>query len=553
MIYLLKNGEGISMREITTSIYTFEDIIKGNCIYVDKTRYIYQLLKKAKAQIFCSRPRRFGKSLTVSTLEAIFNGKRELFKGLYIDGTDYDWSIHPVIHIDFANGNVQTLELLTLTILDALRATAKSYGVSLQGNDPVLAFRELIEQLYDKTGSCVVLLIDEYDKPILEHIGSMKDAEQYRDFIANFYQIIKGSERYLRFTFVTGITKFSKVSIFSKLNNLYDISMDSEYSTMFGYTQEELEANFAEYIDAAVKKKLEDDDGTVLDRRRLLDHLREWYDGFCFAPGCPSVYNPVSIGSFFQMHFMFKNYWYDTGTPTFLMKVMRHNHLTVLDIANITLSETALSSFDLADVMTHGLEDQRIAQLLLQSGYLTIAGLKRRTPELIYRLRFPNHEVAYSFEKNLLSAYAASARPSDYVEEILDAADEGNTLGMINALKGFFSALPYDIQIPEEKYYQSIVYTIFRMCGLSMNAEVKTNIGRIDGVLDAGEHLYIIEFKLNKSADAALNQIDEKAYADGFIIPAKEKDQVVHKLGINFCYDEKLRNIADWKEDIIGK
>lgn len=541
------------MREITTSIYTFEDIIKGNCIYVDKTRYIYQLLKKAKAQIFCSRPRRFGKSLTVSTLEAIFKGKRELFKGLYIDGTDYDWSIHPVIHIDFANGNVQTLELLTLTILDALRATAKSYGVSLQGNDPVLAFRELIEQLYDKTGSGVVLLIDEYDKPILEHIGSMKDAEQYRDFIANFYQIIKGSERYLRFTFVTGITKFSKVSIFSKLNNLYDISMDSEYSTMFGYTQEELEANFAEYIDAAVKKKLEDDDGTVLDRRRLLDHLREWYDGFCFAPGCPSVYNPVSIGSFFQMHFMFKNYWYDTGTPTFLMKVMRHNHLTVLDIANITLSETALSSFDLADVMTHGLEDQRIAQLLLQSGYLTIAGLKRRTPELIYRLRFPNHEVAYSFEKNLLSAYAASARPSDYVEEILDAADEGNTLGMINALKGFFSALPYDIQIPEEKYYQSIVYTIFRMCGLSMNAEVKTNIGRIDGVLDAGEHLYIIEFKLNKSADAALNQIDEKAYADGFIIPAKEKDQVVHKLGINFCYDEKLRNIADWKEDIIGK
>ena len=532
------------MREITTSIYTFEDIIKGNCIYVDKTRYIYQLLKKAKAQIFCSRPRRFGKSLTVSTLEAIFKGKRELFKGLYIDGTDYDWFIHPVIHIDFANGNVQTLELLTLTILDALRATAKSYGVSLQGNDPVLAFRELIEQLYDKTGSCVVLLIDEYDKPILEHIGSMKDAEQYRDFIANFYQIIKGSERYLRFTFVTGITKFSKVSIFSKLNNLDDITMNPSYGTMFGYTQEELEENFSEYIDKAV-------DDTGMKRDKLLSEIKNWYDGFTFADKSPSVYNPVSIGSFFNNDSDFENYWFATGTPTFLMKLLKSNHIVLSDLPKRTLNGTSFNTFNLTDLAQTSPDDERLTQLLYQTGYLTIDKLLWRRPDKVYQLKFPNFEVSYSFAQNLLSAYAPKASASDNVTKIRLAAMSGDTASMIEHLKGFFSALPYDIQVKEEKYYQSIVYTIFRMCDMKMITEVTTSLGRIDGVLDAGKHLYIIEFKLNKSADAALNQIDEKAYAEGFILPAKEKGQVVHKLGINFCYDEKLRNIADWKEDII--
>ena len=229
---------GIKMREITTSIYTFENLIKHNCIYVDKTKYIHKMLMASNGQFFCSRPRRFGKSLAISTLEAIFKGKRDLFKGLYLGNTDYDWPVHPVIHIDFANGNVQTLELLTRTILDMLGATAKSYGVSLHEDDPALAFKELISALYEKTGKGVVLLIDEYDKPILEHIGSMEDAEQFRDYIGNFYQIIKGSERYLRFTFITGVTKFAKVSIFSKLNNLDDISMAVDSAKVYVVSDE---------------------------------------------------------------------------------------------------------------------------------------------------------------------------------------------------------------------------------------------------------------------------------------------------------------------------
>lgn len=546
MIYLLKNGEGISMREITTSLYTFEDLIKGNCIYVDKTKYIYQLLKKAKAQIFCSRPRRFSKSLTISTLEAIFEGKRELFKGLYIDSTDYDWSVHPIIHIDFANGNVQTLELLTRTILETMQSTAQSYGVSLQEDDPSLAFKELIRKLYDKTGKGVVLLIDEYDKPILEHIGSMEDAEKYRDYIGNFYQIIKGSERYLRFTFITGVTKFAKVSIFSKLNNLDDISMNPSYGTMFGYTQDELESYFKEYIDKAV-------DDTGMKRDELLAEIKNWYDGFKFADKSLSVYNPVSIGSFFNNGSDFENYWFATGTPTFLMKLLRSNHIVLSDLPRRTLNGTSFNTFNLTDLAQTSPDDERLTQLLYQTGYLTIDKLLWSSPDKVYQLKFPNFEVSYSFAQNLLSEYAPKASATDNVTKIRLAAMDGDTEAMIEHLKAFFSALPYDIQVKEEKYYKSIVYTIFRMCNMKMMTEVTTSIGRIDGVLDAGKHLYIIEFKLNKTADAALEQIDEKKYADSFIIPAKEKGQVIHQLGINFSYDEKTRNVSDWKEEIIGK
>ena len=536
---------GIKMREITTSIYTFENLIKHNCIYVDKTKYIHKMLMASNGQFFCSRPRRFGKSLAISTLEAIFKGKRDLFKGLYLGNTDYDWPVHPVIHIDFANGNVQTLELLTRTILDMLGATAKSYGVSLHEDDPALAFKELISALYEKTGKGVVLLIDEYDKPILEHIGSMEDAEQFRDYIGNFYQIIKGSERYLRFTFITGVTKFAKVSIFSKLNNLDDISMNSSYGTMFGYTQNEFEACFKEHIDKAA-------DDTGMKRDALLAEIKNWYDGFRFTGKSPTVYNPVSIGSFFNNDSDFENYWFATGTPTFLMKLLRSNHIVSSDLPKRTLNGTSFNTFNLTDLAQTSPDDERLTQILYQTGYLTIDKLLWSSPDKVYQLKFPNFEVSYSFAQNLLSEYAPKASATDNVTKVRLAAMSGDTAAMIEHLRAFFTALPYDIQVKEEKYYQSIVYTIFRMCDMKMMTEVSTNIGRIDGVLDAGKHLYIIEFKLNKSADAALEQIDEKKYADRFIIPAKEKGQIIHKLGINFSYEEKTRNISDWKEEIIG-
>ncbi|MGN0940073.1 MAG: AAA family ATPase [Selenomonadaceae bacterium] len=533
------------MREITTSLYTFENLIRHNCIYIDKTKYIYKMLAVANGQFFCSRPRRFGKSLTVSTLEAVFKGKRELFKSLYLGSTDYDWSVHPVIHIDFGRVDMESMNSLTESLLDILVRCAKEYNVSIERTTPARAFELLISALYDKTGKGVVLLIDEYDKPILEHVDSMKDAEQYRDYIGNFYQIIKGSERYLRFTFITGVTKFAKVSIFSKLNNLDDITMNPSYGTMFGYTQDEFESYFKEYIDKAI-------DDTGMKRDELLAEIKNWYDGFKFADKSLSVYNPVSIGSFFNNDSDFENYWFATGTPTFLMKLLRSNHIVLSDLPERTLNGTSFNTFNLTDLAQTSPDDERLTQLLYQTGYLTIDKLLWSSPDKVYQLKFPNFEVSYSFAQNLLSEYAPKASATDNVTKVRLAAMSGDTAAMIEHLRAFFSALPYDIQVKEEKYYQSIVYTIFRMCNMKMMTEVTTSIGRIDGVLDAGKHLYIIEFKLNKSADTALEQIDEKKYADSFILPAKEKGQAIHKLGINFSYDEKTRNVSDWKEEIIG-
>ena len=440
---------------------------------------------------------------------------------------------------------MESMASLTESLLDMLVRCAKEYDVIIERTTPARTLELLISALYDKTGKGVVLLIDEYDKPILEHVDSMEDAEQYRDYIGNFYQIIKGSERYLRFTFITGVTKFAKVSIFSKLNNLDDISMNPAYGTMFGYTQDEFESYFKEYIDKAA-------DDTGMRRDELLAEIKNWYDGFKFADKSPSVYNPVSIGSFFNNGSDFENYWFATGTPTFLMKLLRSNHIVLSDLPKRTLNGTSFNSFNLTDLAQTSPDDERLTQLLYQTGYLTIDKLLWSSPDKVYQLRFPNFEVSYSFAQNLLSEYAPKASASDNVTKIRLAAMNGDTEAMIEHLKAFFSALPYDIQVKEEKYYQSIVYTIFRMCNMKMMTEVTTNIGRIDGVLDAGKHLYIIEFKLNKTADAALEQIDEKKYADSFILPAKEKGQVIHKLGINFSYDEKTRNVSEWKEEIIA-
>ena len=532
------------MKPISTSIYTFEDLIKYNCVYVDKTKYLYNLLTAPKGQFFCARPRRFGKSLTISTLEAIFKGKRELFKGLFIDKSDYSWDIHPVIHIDFARADMATLDTVILSLKSTLCRIAKDYGIKINDNPPTVMFADLIANLYDKTGTDVALLIDEYDKPILEHIDNLDDAERYRDFIANFYQIIKGSERYLRFVFLTGVTKFSKVSIFSKLNNLTDITMDPDYGTMFGYTQEELEENFADRIEASTEE-------AGLTREELLRNMKVWYDGYKFTSKSATVYNPVSVGEFFNSHAAFDNYWFATGTPTFLMKILKNNHIVLTDLTERILSKNSFNNFNLEDLNTTSPNDERLTQLLFQSGYLTIDTVLWRSPDETYQLRFPNKEVAYSFERNLLVTYANKSASVDDIARIRLAAMKGDTEKMMEKMKEFFSALPYDIQVKEEKYYQSIVYTIFRMCNMTMMAEVSTNIGRIDGVLDGGKHLYIIEFKLNKSADVALDQIDEKKYTEKFIIPAKEKGQTIHKLGISFSYDAKNRNVTEWKEEIV--
>ena len=257
------------LKDISTSIYTFPDLIESQRLYIDKTRYIYRLIHPGNGFFFCARPRRFGKSLTISTLEAVFQGRRELFRGLYLEHADYDWTVHPVIHLDFAQSSMETLTQLKNWLCHKLADIGTRYGLTLQETDAVLLFGMLIQRLYDKTGQDVVVLIDEYDKPILEHMRSGKEAESFRFFLENFYQIIKGMAACEHFVFITGVTKFAKVSIFSKLNNLTDITNDPEYATMFGYTQEELEQGFEEYFAQLLGNKVTDNKGQVLNRTQL--------------------------------------------------------------------------------------------------------------------------------------------------------------------------------------------------------------------------------------------------------------------------------------------
>ena len=328
-------------------------------------------------------------------------GQREFFHGLYIDGTDYDWQAYPIVHLDFAQANMGTLHQLEQWLCRELGRIGLDYGLQLQDDDAVLLFDTLIKQLYRKTGQGVVILIDEYDKPIFEHLQNATDAKDFRDFLASFYQIIKGAEPMLRFTFLTGVTKLAKLSVFSKLNNLTDITMNPEFACMFGYTQQELETYFADWLQSVIADKACSAQGQALDLPALLKEIKLWYDGFRFVAAAPTVYNPVSIGQFFLNQHTFANYWFETGTPSFIIQLLRRNKLTTTDIEGTLLSDSYLRSFDVTELAGTSVPDERIIDLLFQSGYLTIGRLVRSFPERVYQMHFPNHEVAYSFEQNI--------------------------------------------------------------------------------------------------------------------------------------------------------
>ena len=402
------------VKEISTSIYSFKDLIENNCVYVDKTKYLYDIVTAPKGHYFCARPRRFGKSLAISTLEAIFEGQRDLFKNCYIyTDTEYDWKKYPIIHLDFARANTASIELLTAWIVQTLRSISQKYDVVVHNNDPVLLFGELIEALYNKEQTGVVVLVDEYDKPIMEHLENESDSEKFRNFMESFYQMIKGYEQFERFVFMTGVIKFAKLSIFSKLNNLTDISMDRKYACMFGYTLDELEENFGEYIDILIKKGIYDEKREKLDRVGLLNALERWYDGFRFFPREKSVFNPVSIGAFFRSEGIFSNYWFETGTPKVLTKAMKQIRITLEDVNDPIISRDTFSVFDISEFAfssdaanfdKKNIGKQKFLQLLYQTGYMTIGDVSEDgLSDSYYPMRFPNKEVRDSFQKNLVS------------------------------------------------------------------------------------------------------------------------------------------------------
>ncbi len=521
------------MKELTTSVYNFEDLIQGGFLYVDKTEYIWQLVKPAKEMYFLSRPRRFGKSLTVSTLKAVFEGKKELFKGLAIYDKPYNWEQYPIIHLSFGDYNFVSdpVKELPSYLMAKVQKIAEEHSVHVSGDMPGLCFGNLVDVLSKKKQ--VVILVDEYDKPILDNILNPNIKEIQR-CLKGFYSVLKDRNSQERLLFVTGVSKFSHVSIFSDLNNLTDITMDARFATMFGYTQEELEANFGDRLAALTSNRSKDE---------LMQEIKKWYNGYRFEENAQTVYNPVSLAKFFQSNGEFKNYWFKTGTPTFLLDLIMKSKFDFSLSLDKPVSEVFFDAFEVTNL------DPMV--MLFQTGYLTIDHAEQQqvpfTNKKItkYYLRFPNMEVEESFNGSFLT-YCTNVKKQDAQELMLNlvtAVGTGDVDGFMKLFQSIFAGIPYSIHVKDEHYYQTVCYVICDLLKLLVQAEVCTSDGRIDMMVAAGEWTYVIEFKLNKTAEDAIKQIENKDYALTF----RKEGHRIMLIGVNF--DFNTGNITNWLKE----
>jgi len=490
------------MKKLPIGRQTFEKIIKDNYLYVDKTKDIHRLITSGD-YIFLSRPRRFGKSLTVSTLKEIFSGNKELFKDLYI----YDkieWNKYPVILVDFSHISHGDSNVLREALSDFLDEIAGEYNIQFKKRFLSDKFRELIKKLSEFNK--VVVLIDEYDKPIIDHITDIKKASENREVLREFYSVLKGSDEYIKFVFITGVSKFSKVSIFSGLNNLKDITLYDEFSTIMGITQEELTGYFPLYIKELGEKE-------ELSEEEILEKIKYWYDGYSWD-GIKRLYNPYSILNLFDSK-KFKNYWFATGTTTFLIELIKKEKYEITSLENITVSEYVFDSYDIENI---GLNS-----LLFQTGYLTVKRVNKKTG--LYTLTCPNSEVKESILNYLLGEMidreVSLVKPlylelkQFFQEEQIDKA--------IDIIKSMFAKIPYTLHIDAESYYHSLFYIILTLMGVKIDPEVLTDKGRIDGILEFPDKIYIMEFKYGKAGskmksllNKAIKQIKEKRYYERF-------------------------------------
>ena len=515
------------MEKAATDIYSFRELRENGFTYVDKTAMILPLCDMSIGkQFFLSRPRRFGKSLLVSTLHCLFEGRRELFQGLAIE-PKWDWSKSwPIIHLDMGTIETETVAEFRQAILDQLRKEAVRLHVPPCGDVlPSMAFDSLIRDVAatSKDGQCVVL-VDEYDKPILRHL-SRSDITAFRDELKPFYSVIKYAEEKQRFTFLTGVSKFSKVSIFSDLNNLIDLTMMPLAATLLGYTHDELKACFPEVlkrIAAANSLTVEDAFANVI----------TWYDGYRFEESSEKVINPVSFGLCAKTG-KFQNYWSTTAMTTFLTDALKREPL---DFSTIGIDQSALEAYEP--------ENPRLVTLLYQTGYLTIKSFRQIGQFRRYDLCVPNLEVENSFLTQLAPVYAGldADRSINYQFAAAEALIAGDAEKFIKVLKNFFANIPYSLTDRQnEQMWQTIVYVLLKAVGFGVNAEVLTNEGRIDMTCETPVGIWLIEFKLDRSAEEALAQIDERNYADKYDFAGKK----IFKLGISFSSEE--RTIVDWR------
>ena len=514
------------LKRLPVGIQTFSEIRENDMLYIDKTEDIWNMIHLSK-YIFLSRPRRFGKSLLISTLQAYFEGRKELFKGLAIEQREKEWTEYPVLRISMASGKHMEKDQLERYLLYILEENEKRFGLSSDLTDPNTRLKRLIAEVYTQTGRKVVILIDEYDAPLLDVVHEETTLPVLRNVMRNFYSPLKDSDPYLQFVFLTGITKFSQLSIFSELNNLKNISMLPQYAAVCGITEEEMLTCMSDYIDDfAVSRQIT--------REEAVAQLKHQYDGYHFTWSSPDIFNPFSLLNAFQDHLL-TNYWFASGTPTYLVEMMQKFHILPSDISRM---EAMSSEFD---APTENM--QSIIPLLYQSGYVTI---KDCEPEAdLYTLDIPNNEVRIGLMKSLLPLYASlqSGRGMTAAAKMSLALRKEDIDGALKLLQAYLLTVPYCNHANSEGHYQQMLYIIFSLLGQfnGLDVEVRTPTGRVDMVLRTSKALYLFELKLNRSAEAALQQIDLKDYASRFALDGLP----VVKVGIDF--DAERHTLSDWE------
>ena len=504
-------------------IQTFAKIREENFLYIDKTQKVYQLAKDG-GYYFLSRPRRFGKSLLVTTLEAYFQGRKELFDGLAIGELEKNWKQYPVLHIDLNAERYSDTQAL-ISIMDRhLYLFESVYGHNPMEKTLADRFIGIIRRAYEQTGKQVVILVDEYDKPLLEAIGNPELQDDYRKILKSVYGVGKTMDAYIRFALFTGVTKFSKVSVFSDLNNLKDISLDDRFAEICGITQKEICDN----LDAQVGEMAE---YNGMSKEECYEKLRKQYDGYHFSKRSVGIYNPFSLLNALDSQ-DFGDYWFASGTPTFLVETMKRNNY---DLERLTREEATADLLGSLDSI-----DTNPIPLIYQSGYLTIKGYD---PEFgTYRLGFPNQEVERGFYRFLFRYYTPASQGQDsFVKDFVLAVRAGQIEKFMSLLETLFAGQDYHIAGNAELYFHNAVSLIFKMVGFYTETERHTSDGRMDMVVQTADYIYIFEFKLDKSADEALAQIEENQYA----LPFATDPRKLYKIGVNFS--SKTRRIESWK------
>ena len=512
-----------ALHKYPIGIQTFSELRQKDYLYVDKTEQIYRMTHSGSKYIFLSRPRRFGKSLLTSTLYAYFEGRKDLFKGLAIDALEKEWTEYPVLHFDMSLGKHMEREQLDRYLASQLERMEERHGVPTELTDANLRLTHLIETVYKSTGRQVVVLIDEYDAPLLDVVHEERNLPVLRGVMRNFYSPLKACDPYLRFVFLTGITKFSQLSIFSELNNIKNISMDEPYAAVCGITREEMEAQMSDDLDILAERM-------KLTRSEVLDRLKENYDGYHFTWPSPDIYNPFSLMNAFADGRM-DSYWFGSGTPTYLIEMLRKYDVLPSQIGG---TEAIAADFD---APTERMES--ITPLLYQSGYVTIKDYDELAE--LYTLDIPNTELRVGLMRSLLPYYVQGAGLSNtMVAKMYRAIAQEDMDGALRLLQAFLSTVPYTAHTDYEGHYQQMLYIIFSLLGMYVDVEVRTPRGRVDMAMRTATTLYVVELKLDGTAEDAMRQIDLKNYPERFALCGLP----VVKVGI--CFDREKRTLKEW-------